>query len=77
MFWPGISLDCQEEELWSGNNIFSPFLVCALNICVVQLQDMHDMLENVCQCNLQLLFADNLFKEELSEFYSRAYFVIF
>ena len=43
----------------------------------MQLQDMYDMLENVRQSNLQLVFADYLFKEETSEFYSRACFVIF
>ena len=39
-----IRLDYQEEELWSGNNTFSPFLVFAIYVCLVQLQDM---LENV------------------------------
>ena len=38
---------------------------------------MHDMQENVRQSNLQLIFADYLFKEEASEFYSSACFVIF
>ena len=51
--------------------------MCAINVCLVQLQDMYDMLENVRQSNLQLVFADYLFKEETSEFYSRACFVIF
>ena len=39
---------------------------------------MHDMLENVRQSNLQLVFC-RLFisKEESNEFYSRACFVIF
>ena len=42
---------------------------------------MHGMQENVCQSNLQLLllfffFADYLFKEKTSEFYSRVCFVI-
>ena len=38
---------------------------------------MHDMHENVRQNNLQLFFFCRLFKEETSEFYSRACFVIF
>ena len=53
--------------------------MCAVNVCLVQLQDMHDMQENVRQSNLQFVFfffADYLFKEETSEFYSRACFVI-
>ena len=45
------------------------------SVCLVQLQDMQ---ENVRQSNLQLVFfAEYLFKEETSEFYSRACFVIF
>ena len=49
--------------------------MCAINVWLVQLQDV---LENVRQSNLQLVFfADYLFKEETSEFYSRACFVIF
>lgn len=32
MFWPGIRWDWKEEELWSGNNIFSPSLVCTINV---------------------------------------------
>ena len=27
--------------------MFSPSLVCGINICLVQLQDMHEMQENV------------------------------
>ena len=70
---PGIRLDWKEEELWKGNNRFGPSLVCGINVCSVQLQDMQ---ENVRQSNLQLVFC-RLFKEETSEFYSRACFVIF
>ena len=53
--------------------------MCAINVCLVQLQDMQDLQENVCQGNLQLVFefADCLFKEETCEFYSRACFAIF
>ena len=36
--------------------MFSPSLVCGINVCLVQLQDMHDMQENVRQSNLQLGF---------------------
>ena len=43
--------------------------MCAINVSLVQLQDTHDMQENVSLSNLQLvLFADYLFKEETSEF---------
>ena len=35
--------------------MFSPSLVCGINVCFVQLQDMHDMQENVRQSNLQLV----------------------
>ena len=45
----------------------------AINVRLVQLQDM---LENVVQSDLQLVFC-RLFKEEKSEFYSRECFVIF
>ena len=48
-----------------------------INVCLVQLQDVHDMLENVRQSNLQLVFLQTLFKEEKSEFCLRACFVIF
>ena len=44
-----------------------------LSVCLVQLQDLHDMQENVFQSNLQLVFLQtNNFKEEASEFYSTA-----
>ena len=33
-----------------------PSLVCGINLCFVQLQDMHHMEENVRQSNLQLIF---------------------
>ena len=33
-----------------------PSLVCGINVCFVQLQDMHHMEENVRQSNLQLVF---------------------
>ena len=33
----------------------SPSLVCGINVWLVQLQDMHDMQENVRQSNLQLV----------------------
>ena len=32
-----------------------PSLVCGINVCFVQLQDMHHMEENVRQNNLQLV----------------------
>ena len=32
-----------------------PSLVCGINVCFVQLQDMHHMEENVHQSNLQLV----------------------
>ena len=35
--------------------MFSPFLMCEMNVCLVQLQNMHDMQENVRQSNLQLV----------------------
>ena len=39
----------------------SPSLVCGINVCLMQLQDMHGMPENVCQSNLQsIFFADYL-----------------
>ena len=50
--------------------------MCAINVCLVQLQDMHDMQENVRQSNLQLVFLpDYIFKEKTSEFHSRACFI--
>ena len=45
-----------------------PSLVCGINVCFVQLQDMHHMEENVRQSNLQLVF--------FFRFYSRARFLI-
>ena len=33
-----------------------PSLVCGINVCFVQLQDMHHMEENVRQSNMQLVF---------------------
>ena len=41
--------------------MFSLSLVCAINVCLVQLQDMHDMRENVRQSNLQLVFAPTIY----------------
>ena len=51
--------------------MFSPFLVCGINVCSEQVQDKHNMRENVRQSNLQLVFL------QTSEFYSSACFVIF
>ena len=56
--------------------MFSPSLVCGINVCSVELQKMHDMQENVSQSNLQLVFFFCRL-EELSEFYSRGCSVIF
>ena len=35
--------------------------MCAINVCLVQLQDMHDMQENVRQSNLQLVFLQTIY----------------
>ena len=51
--------------------------MCAINVCLVQLEDRHDKQENVRQSDLQLVFFCRLLKDENSEFYSRACFVIF
>ena len=40
--------------------MFSPSLVCGMNVCLVQLQDMHEMQENVRQSNLQLFFLQTI-----------------
>ena len=57
--------------------MFSPSLVCGINACLVQLQDMHDMQENVRQSNWQLVFLQAIeLTEETSEFYSRTCFFI-
>ena len=42
--------------------MFSLSLVCGINVCLVQLQDMHAMQENVRQRNLQFFFSDYLKK---------------
>ena len=41
--------------------MFSPLLVCAINVCLVQQQDMYDMLENVRQSNLQSVFLQAIY----------------
>ena len=47
--------------------MFSPSLLCGINVCLVQLQGMHDMQENVRQSNLQLVFFFcNLKKKRVS-----------
>ena len=35
--------------------------MCAINVCLVQLQDMNDMQENVRQSNLQLIFLQTIY----------------
>ena len=43
--------------------------MCTINICLVQLQDMQEMQENVRQSNLQFavsLFADYLKKKRMN-----------
>ena len=50
-----------------------PSLVCGINVCFVQLQDMHHMEENVRQNNLQLV---SFFFFFFFWFYSRARFLI-
>ena len=49
----------KEEKLQSGN-MFSPSLVRGINVCLVQLQDMRNMRENVRQSNLQLVFLQTI-----------------
>ena len=51
-WWSKIALKsdfhaCQAklEELW--NNMYSPSLVCAINVCLVHLKGMHDLQENI------------------------------
>ena len=34
--WPVIRRDWKEEKLWSETNMFSPSLVCGINVCLVQ-----------------------------------------
>ena len=48
--------------------MFSLSLVCGINVCLVQLQNMHDMQENVRQSNWQLVFSRlfNLKKKRVS-----------
>ena len=48
--------------------MFSPSLVYGINVCLVQLQDMHDVQENVRPSNLQLVFCGlfNLMKKRVS-----------
>ena len=36
--------------------MFSPSLVCGINVCLVQVKDMHDMQKNARQSNLQFVF---------------------
>ena len=35
--------------------------MCAINVCLVQLQNMHDMQENVSQSNMQLVFLQTIY----------------
>ena len=37
------------------------YLSVCNNVCLVQLQDMHDMQENVRQSNLQLVFLHTIY----------------
>ena len=53
-----------------------PSLVCGINVCFVQLQDMHHMEENVHQSNLQLVSFLFFFSFFFFWFYSRARFLI-
>ena len=49
-----------------------PYLrICGINVCFVQLQDMHHTEENVRQSNMQLVYFFPFFW-----FYSRARFII-
>ena len=43
--WHQIRL--KRKGIMKRNNISSPSSMCAINVCLVQLQDMHDMQENV------------------------------
>ena len=40
--------------------MFSPSLMCWINLRLVKLQDMHDMQENVRQSNLQLVYLQTI-----------------
>ena len=41
--------------------------MCGINVCLVQLQDMHDMQENACQSNLQLIFLQTIYLVHATE----------
>ena len=52
--------------------MFSPSLVCGINVCLVQMQHAHDMQENVRQSKFAFSYFCRLFnlKKKLASFHT-------